>query len=55
MGEKEELQKREARQSADDGGESRRNFLKRLPYITPVVLTFQLGEEAHAKNKGKER
>ena len=55
MGKKKKSQKQNASQSAAEG-ESRRNFLKLLPYITPVVLTFQLGEEVDAaKNKRKNK
>ena len=26
-------------------GESRRDFLRKLTYVAPVIITFQLGEE----------
>jgi len=37
---------------ADDteaNGESRRKFIKKLTYVAPLMITFQMDEEARAK------
>jgi|GEM_PF-5492028 hypothetical protein len=56
MAKKKKSQAKSQPQATDDQDESRRYFLKRLPYITPVLLTFQMGDEADAaKNKNKNK
>ena len=33
----------------ESAGESRRNFIKKLPYIAPAIETFLLSETAYAQ------
>ena len=46
---------RAAEDGESGGGESRRNFIKKLPYIAPAIETFLLSETAYAKKKGDDR
>lgn len=55
MAKKKKSQAKNQPQAVADQEESRRDFLKRLPYITPVLLTFQMGDEAEAKGKNKNK
>ena len=46
---------RAAEDGESGGGESRRNFIKKLPYIAPAIETFLLSETAYAKKKDDDR
>ena len=35
-----------------DDGESRRQFMKKLPWVAPVIETFLVGDEAYGQDRG---
>ena len=48
----------ESGEKGESSGESRRSFIKKLPYVAPVIETFLLEDTAYAaatKSKGRGR
>ena len=50
-------QKKESQPRPDNekgmGGENRREFVKKMTYVAPVMITFVFGSESEAQGKGK--
>lgn len=47
--ERENPRKPEQDEQDEQDGETRRNFLKKLTYVAPLMITFQMDSEAVAK------